>query len=88
MMSHSPGSVKSAFVCGTICGCSKGWKVKRFCQKKRKITSVYFIVMCTKMSCCNSNIVFTHSNSHLVVMKVRQAYLSIKDHVSKSTGRA
>ena len=36
MMSHSPGSVKSAFVCGTICGCSKGWKVVRFCQKKSK----------------------------------------------------
>lgn len=62
-------------------------KLKGFVRKKVKITSVYFIVMCTKMSCCNSNIVFTHSNSHIVVMNVRQAYLLIKDHVSKSTGR-
>ena len=60
-------------------------KLKGFVRKKVKITSVYFIVMCTKMSCCNSNIVFTHSNSHIVVMNVRQAYLLIQDHVSKST---
>ena len=51
-------------------------------EKKVKITSVYFIVMCTKMSCCNSNIVFTYSNSYIVVMNVRQAYLLIQDHVT------
>ena len=62
-------------------------KLKGIVRKKVKITSVYFIVMCIKMSCCNSNIVFTHCNSHIVVMNVRQAYLLIQDHVSKSTGR-
>ena len=62
-------------------------KSKGFVRKKVKITSVYFIVMCTKMSCCNSNIVFIYSNSHIVVMNVRQAYLLIQDHVTKSTGR-
>ena len=89
MMSHSLGSVKSAFVSSANCGCSMGWKVKSFffSEKKVKITSVYLITMCAKTSCCNSNILFTHSNTHIAVMKVRQAYILIKGHVSNSSGR-
>ena len=67
MMSHSLGSVKSALGCSSYCGCNKGWKVQRFYQKKVKITSVYLIAICAKISCCDSNI-FTHSSTHIAVM--------------------
>ena len=87
MMSHSLGNVKCAFVCSANCGGSKGWTGESFYRKKVKITSAYLIAMCAGISCCNSNILFTHNTTLLAVMKVRQAYLLIKYHVSKSTSR-